>query len=484
MKRWFFISFVVFILVCYAAPANPGARYPILGSDVIEGVAILEDHSEALVHWAKKGIKDAVLFNIDAHDDRRWISDEKIETLKALYNRQDWTALRNVDSMGDKSLYHVGNFIYAAARLGIIKEIYWMIPFSYFSQKEIEDRLREFLRLYNFSEEDIRTFRREGACFRGRTLGIPMTVFGLEYIPAIAKPIILSIDMDFFPPMVQAYGFDKTTAIRNLFKALYQKKYAIQHALIAYSVKGGYVSVVNRWIGEACLEVLKNPGMVYDNPPKLWMARQHGDNYYEENNASALLNHSISHLENYEEDPSLVLYAGFAYLGMGNVKQAFNFAKKACLIHSGYCYGLADMGQCLLDTDRLDDAVRFFECVYTLSPGMTFRQANYADALKKAGRYREALLYFERYRSRHGSFPVEFLIGETFLLMGDASSAMAHFERGTRYLDNDPYASVKNQKVADAILRAIAFYEQKGFRGRARALKEHPKLKTIFAKHK
>ena len=67
-------------------------EYPVFGQDHIEGAGLLEDHSEALVRWARLGLKDAVLINIDAHDDLRriaeFISDEvtvqiSIEAMKA-----------------------------------------------------------------------------------------------------------------------------------------------------------------------------------------------------------------------------------------------------------------------------------------------------------------------------------------------------------------------------------------------------------------
>ena len=299
-------------------------------------------------------------------------------------------------------------------------------------------------------------------------------------LPDIKKPVILSIDVDFFPPMAREYGTDKMSGIKILFDALYKKKYKIQDALIAYSVNGGYLSVVNRWIGDQSAEVLRKPDMIYGKFPELWEVRQDADIYYEENKADLLLDLTQRHLEKHKNDPSLIMYAAFAYYGTGDIERAFDCAKRACLTNAGYCFGLADIGQCLTDAGRLPDAVKFFESAYSLCPKMNYRQKGFANALKRAGRYREALKYYETYRCKNGSFPVDFLMGETFLLVGDEESALEHFNRGRKYLKIDPYASVRYRVDADAILNAIEFYKKRGFKEYAGELKKSPKLKTMF----
>jgi tetratricopeptide (TPR) repeat protein len=97
------------------------------------------------------------------------------------------------------------------------------------------------------------------------------------------------------------------------------------------------------------------------------------------------------YLERYQNEPSHIMEQAI-------LRKALNCAKKACLINPGYCFGLADIGQCLIDADRLPDAVKFFESAYSFCPGMNYRQKGFANALRKAGRYREALKYYETYR--------------------------------------------------------------------------------------
>jgi tetratricopeptide (TPR) repeat protein len=480
MNRLACVFFAVFVFFSCAGQEELQRKYPVLGRDTIGNVAFFENHSEALVQWAKKGIRNAVLVNIDTHDDIRWIPAEKIEKLKCLYEKKDRAAIKEVDSVGDESLFNIGNFIYAAAKLGIIKEVYWIIPFAYFSKAGTENHLKIFLKTYNFSENDIKTFRMKDGCFCGIFHEVPLNICGIEALPDIKKPVILSIDVDFFPPMAREYGIDKMSGIKVLFDALYKKKYSIQDALIAYSVNGGYLRVINRWIGNQSAEVLRKPDMIYGTPPELWTVRQNADIYYEENKADLLFELTQRYLEKYQNEPSLMMYIAFAYYGTGNIEKAFDCAKKACLINSGYCFGLADIGQCLIDDDMFPDAVKFFESAYSLCPGMNYRQKGFANALRKAGQYREALKYYEAYRSKNGSFPVDFLMGEIFFLMGDEESALKHFNRGRRYLKVDPYAFVKYQIDADAILSAIKFYEKRGFDEYARELKKNPKLKAMF----
>ena len=115
------------------APPKP---IPVIGKDPIPELLTVEDHGMALARWAEQGIRDAVLINIDTHDDMRLIHEDKIIRLKELYRKKDWKGITEADSSADQGLYHVGNWIYAGVSLGIIKEVYWGNSFSLFFTKK------------------------------------------------------------------------------------------------------------------------------------------------------------------------------------------------------------------------------------------------------------------------------------------------------------------------------------------------------------
>ena len=159
----------------------PGCRRsaPVFGKSPVESPLIVEDHSRALAVWAGRGITDAVLVNFDAHDDFRWIPDDKISRLSEIYSARDWSRFQAVDNQGDQSLYHLGNWIYAGARLGVFKEIFWVIPQSFFAREDAEKLLRNFLLNIRFSAEDVQTFSLQDHRFKGSFRGMPVTICGI-----------------------------------------------------------------------------------------------------------------------------------------------------------------------------------------------------------------------------------------------------------------------------------------------------------------
>ena len=468
---------VPLLVTLCAATAEAGD--PVLGRDTLE-VHRFEDHNEALAHWAEQGIRHAVLVNLDAHDDMRVIPETKISLLRMLYEQEALGLLSHARTGGESSLYHVGNFIYAAARLGIVDQVFWVIPFSYFEEPDPDKALREFLRLYAFPEEDIRSFHLKDGLFQGSFQGVPLVICDVHSLPVIDSPLILSVDVDFFPPFSRARGMDLTPAVYSLVGELFKKEYRIRDVFVAYSVNGGYLSPLHRWVGDLCGELLEQPERARAPWSGSFEWKQRAEILYEEDRAEALLNTTLNALERLPEDPGLKLYAAFASLGLGDTDQAYGYAKTACLEDSGYCPGLADIGQCLIDQGRVDESIPFFETAYSLQPDMNYRLKNLADALEEAGRQREALRYHEIHEARNGVFPAAFRIGCIHLDLEEQDSAARAFRRGIAAIRDDPYIEARYRKDAEALRRAAAFFEMRGMDETASVLKKHPVLKEAF----
>lgn len=460
-------------------PAIAG-NFPVLGKDGLHEVQRFEDHSEALAHWAALGIRHGVLMNVDAHDDLRRIPEAKIERLRRLYQDRDIPLLKDARSGSKAFLYHIGNFIFAAARLGIIDRVYWVIPFPYFTEPDPEKALRGFLREYAFPEEDIRTFHLEDGVFSGRFQGVPLRICRVGALPQIRDPLILSVDVDFFPPFAKAGDMDLAEGVSTFFRTLFQKAYRIEDAFIAYSVNGGYLSPLHRWVGDLCGEFLERPERVQAPLPEVFEWKQQADRLYEQTLAKSLYEKTVAGLERFPDDAGLQLYAAFACYGLGETGRAYHYAKAACLQHSGYCQGLADIGQCFLDQGRVEEALPFFETAYSLSPGMNYRLKNLADALEAAGRFREARRYYEIHEARNGAFPAAFRVGGIHLRLGEETLALQAFQRGVRAVARNPYAEVRCPEDGDAVRRAAGFFEARGRAESASTLRGHPLLAPVF----
>jgi len=465
------------LLVVIYASCDNASDFPILGEYPVSGVHRYEDHSEALLQWAKDGVKDSIVINIDTHDDIRAIPPDRIKRLKQIYEKKDWNALRMADSLADDSLYNVGNFLYAAAKLGIIREVYWVIPFAHYSYPDTANRLRLFMKTYGFSDEDIATFRMDNHCFSGTTGGVPLHVCGIESLPKIAEPVILSIDLDFLPAAAFEYHRDKTSALQMFFDALFAKKYRIRDALVAYSVNGGYMRVISRWLGDEAAKVIESPS--YRGSP-FWSALQKADIAYKQKRLGKSMNEIMPMLGRFADHPAVQVYIAYADLELGRYDEAFRYAEKACLTHRNYCYALLDLWYELKDSENPAETEKFYERGLELNPDMNNRLVEIALYLRKQKRYDESLKYLLRHRKLNGVYPVDFLIGETLLMKGDEEGAKKYFDSVRVFLRTDRYASVRNVEDVSAIKAAYNFYIGKGMKENALELRNNPRLNTVF----
>ncbi|MFP4084694.1 MAG: hypothetical protein ACLFP9_05635 [Desulfonatronovibrio sp.] len=158
---------------------------------------MLEDYSEALVRRAAMDISSAVLINIDAHEDLRWISPEKVEGLQKILEHRNWQALQEADSPGDKGLYHIGSFICAAYHSGIISEIYWIIPFTHFQSPDALTELSRFLDDYGFQRQNIKNFVMDERCFKGLHYGILLIICDIHNLPHIPEGLFWALKLIF-----------------------------------------------------------------------------------------------------------------------------------------------------------------------------------------------------------------------------------------------------------------------------------------------
>src|SRR5690349_22408587 len=105
-----------------------------VGVDPISAVVTMEDHDGALAAWRHAGVRGRVLVHIDGHLDWGWIPDRQPLDLLEVRTRDELDALLadgslwNVTGRGAAELVHIGNYIYPAAREGLVAEFYWVLP--------------------------------------------------------------------------------------------------------------------------------------------------------------------------------------------------------------------------------------------------------------------------------------------------------------------------------------------------------------------
>jgi len=471
---------LLFLLLIFCSNAY-GAEYPVLGRDKLPDVVMTDDHSDVLAYWMKKGIQDAILINIDAHHDMSPAAPGKMERLKVIHTSKDIASFQKANSLNDEGLYHSGNFIYVAAKLGMVKEVYWVTPFRHFSRAGNEKQLKKLLTGIGFSDSDIQNFRMIEGCIRGSVSGIPLCICTIESMPSITHPVIVSIDTDFLPSLSAEYGIGKLKAALMLLETLKRKSYRVIMASVSYSFNGGYTIPINGWLGDVIMNALKSQGVLPGKTiPAMWSAYQKADQYsggYLPEKTIAFL---TPLLRQYASDPWLLLYAADAYYQRNDTGKAFEYAEKVCINNKRNCFGLPYLGRYLLREGRIADADKFFEKGYRLYPGMIYYQWEMAFAYKKAGRFKDAMRYYERLRPLAGVFPADLFIGEIHLLLREREIADMHCRMAIEALSQTRDEGRDFSDVGTEIAGAAMIYEREGLGECSKMLRNEQSLRHLF----
>lgn len=475
-------EFILLSLQLLALTQLPGCRSsePVLGRDPITSPLMVEDHCEALAHWAGKGIRDAVLINIDTHDDMRWMHEEKIEALRGIQRNRDWRRFRGAAGMGDNGLYHIGNWIYAGGRLGMFREVYWVIPFDVFSMADPDAKMRRFLKDYEFNEQEIQSFSLHGRQFRGTFHGVPLTVCDIKSLPDISSPLLLSIDTDFFPPYSTVHEKSYLPSLHEVFTALYARKYRIMDAVVSYSVNGDFLPPHLRWVGDTIGKILEKPGMINTDPPERLTLLQQVDNDYHSTDAAAILALLDSWEPRYPE-ASLAAYRALGHTLRNDPESALRAAQESCARYRRYCTLFPYIGTYHYSGGRYAAAEKFYLAGFAANPAMANGMFQYGHCLRRMGRVREAIAWYEKDEAVNGPFPTRFLITEMYLLLGDRKAATDSLAKAVESLQRNRYAEVVNEETARAIYAALHFCDREGLGESAAALRRNPTVAAMFA---
>jgi tetratricopeptide (TPR) repeat protein len=448
-------------------------HYPRLGTDMITQIKVMEDHKGALNHWLETGITDAVLVNIDAHDDMRSIPVDQPGVVTP--RNQGNEAGREISTPQLSN----SNFIRAAARQGIVKKVVWIVPRSYELFTDTGARMKAMMSLFGFAQRDIATFRKKNGCFTGTVDGLQLVVCDINTLPDLREPVLLSVDVDYFPAMNITDNQEISLALKETFKAIYHKNYRVRDTTVAYSVNGGFLDCSYRWVGDLVIDSLRIPALNgQEKLPFRYAYLQGVDLLLQMGRYDELMGELELFLKKDKREPAVLLYAAKASQGLGDMEKAFSYAEQACVRDSRYCYALPELGTALLESRGVALAEKFFCRGYELCPEMDHGQFRLALAMKNSGRHEDAIRFFKTFRKGYGAFPVDFYIAESFSLQGDNASALKFYDSGRDELVRNP-SLLAGFGDLSVIERGAQFYESQGLPHNASLLREKMKSPQI-----
>lgn len=250
--------------------AVEGLRAVVIGEEAVPAVRVHENHSSALIAWKRAEVSGRILVHLDGHIDFDWLPDATVARIAAARVEElpDLEA-HPYDMDGDAyGKFGIWNFIYPAARLGMVRELVWVVPDGTlhdalsFSQLVVHQLLG---RLQMVEIQEAMALRREGRVLRGTLLGLPVTVCELPDLPDLPEPVLLDVDLDYFTTrsaITQNVTRGPWTTPAHVVETLRQKGVRTDLVTISFSTIGGYLPPASRWIGGALRDDLRLTGHV------------------------------------------------------------------------------------------------------------------------------------------------------------------------------------------------------------------------------
>jgi Tfp pilus assembly protein PilF len=211
-----------------------------VGIDPVEQVHLMENHDRSYFLWRDAAFKNRILVHIDAHHDMWWIDDNRSLT--------------------------IANFICAALRERIVREVYWVVPDGTWEnpdgRKALSNHLKELLNTYR---GDPAGTKWEHHRVRASVMGCPLVICSLDTLPAFSDDVLLDIDTDYLTiPRVSYRTEDVLDPVpwrspEELTEILRSTALSTDFVTIAYSVEGGYTPLAWKYLGDELATRLGHP---------------------------------------------------------------------------------------------------------------------------------------------------------------------------------------------------------------------------------
>ena len=233
-----------------------GTRTPEEAGPVVHRV---ENHSSALITWRSAKVRDRVLVHLDGQVDIDWLPDLTVARIAATDPLELPELELHPYAVGARTLDHFGvaNFIYPATRLGIVREVVWVVPDGTLRDAPAAGALvREVVlgRLQGIGIEEARGFHLAGRTVQGTLYGVPITICELADLPYFAEPVLLDIDLGYFTTrsaLTQHVLDTPWITPEEVLAGLARKGVRTDRVTLSYSTMGGYLPPDHRWLGPA-----------------------------------------------------------------------------------------------------------------------------------------------------------------------------------------------------------------------------------------
>lgn len=270
------------VLLVVGATIVPAAKAAQLGIDPVSDIRLVAEQSEALCSWYQAGFRSMPLVQIAARpgiDSPRLDAPPTTEGLRSAFEHQPCENLRERTGfhLRQDALCDPDNFVLAAFRLGVVRELWWVIPSKQAVPAGEFDRFKGWLRVaFGLPSEFLDGLRHDGQEMRGTFRGLPVRLVTLSNLPAFAGPALVAIDAEYFvriyenpvkEPMVGLLG--------GFFATLRDRKIEARGLTVSSSFANGRVPMAFAYLGGWLRDYLAAPDRFQQGPPEAWVTQSH-----------------------------------------------------------------------------------------------------------------------------------------------------------------------------------------------------------------
>lgn len=402
-------------------------------------IYLLENHSQALPIWFQHRVHGATLLHLDAHLDVDWIRDECIQRITDAATMDEMLALESDVICGQyRGCYHIGNFIYAAIKLGYVDRIIWVQPDRMFTPSVGSLRLLLSEHIQGIEPDELRSFHLHDERIHGGIEGIELVVCTLNHLPDICEPVLLDIDLDYFVPNEPPWSTwcdpqDTLDRLRDFINGDVLVTFAL-------SINGGFTPPSMRSLGTDIVDSLaKMSGQMVEDltcEKSIEPAYSWGHFFLNAGNHQRALPYFEKALRTSPDVPGHAFYLGVALTSIERHGHALSYLEAAWRAKPFWVnYGM-QYAQTLRHTDQGDEALELMTHVCMENPwsadswfklGLAYMQ--WHDSPK------EALINFQKARELAPSNYQTYLwSGKAHRALGDSKKAAKLYADGLEVL--------------------------------------------------
>jgi hypothetical protein len=364
----FFLLFSMFLLTAGSCTKKEYSTR-VLGSEPVLMSAETDDAGAVLIEWARNGYRGMNVIHAGAYAGLDPIPDENIAELQNLIKAKQWDALKDAVGKAGRSPIAGSNHLSAAVRLGIVKRVFWIIPYPLFESAGGGERTRQFLIDRGLVKDwnEAARFTAAGICLQGQVREAEIMVCAPDTMPLIREPVLLDLNTDFFPIFSRSRELTLLDGFKLTMDALFQRNYRVAAASMTASGTGEeHFDTASLYIGSQARAVFREPSIIrQETPPPLWKARDAGDVLLQKHEFRRAYDALQASIKEHGPDKGLRMLLSIAAVQRKKYDEALTTASALCRADKMYCSLLLYLARLVEEKNGPDKAKVFRERAQT-----------------------------------------------------------------------------------------------------------------------